>query len=351
MSDTRAHTNDDAELPYPDGWFAVAYQAELKPGQVLRRRLMGEDIVVYRTCGGAVRVVEPHCPHLGAHLGYGGRVEGENLICPFHHFAYAPGGACVRAYGGKVPKLALRGREFRERNGVIMVWRHAAGLPPQWEIPELGEDGFTAPLPRTMLLTAYPQDIHENAFDVGHFPTLHDYRSATITSTSFEGTRSTCRLVTERYFPVIGALHFPVYSQGFGLSLSYVQVKMPSIGAQGFAYIYTTPVGPRQMELRVLSASRFGGGETAPKGALGRVSVALSRLLTLALRPSTDKDFDADGPVWEHKRYVNLPRLAEGDGPIGPYRRWARQFYTWPSAAPEQLPGARAAAPHVSQRP
>ena len=62
---------------YPDGWFAVAFADELRPGQVLRRRFMGEDVVVYRTSGGVLRAVEPYCPHLGAHLGYGGRVEGE----------------------------------------------------------------------------------------------------------------------------------------------------------------------------------------------------------------------------------------------------------------------------------
>ncbi len=39
------------------------------------------------------------------------------------------------------------------------------------------------------------------------------------------------------------------------------------------------------------------------------------------------KDVLQDIPMWSTKAYVNLPALAEGDGPIGPYRRWARQFY------------------------
>ncbi|MFI1184431.1 Rieske 2Fe-2S domain-containing protein [Streptomyces sp. NPDC020799] len=319
-----------AELPYPNGWFAVAYQDRLRPGQVVRRRLMGENIVLYRTHKGTVRAIDPYCPHLGAHLGHGGRVEGEELVCPFHHFAFAPDGACVRtAYGKKVPSLTLRGHECRERNHVILVWWHAEGLPPQWEIPELWEDGFPSPIRRTSQLTAYPQDIHENAFDVGHFPTLHGYRSAQVVSSAFEGNRSESHLIAERYFPLVGAIDFPMNAQGFGLGLTHFLVRIPGLGAQGIAYFFTTPLEPQLLELRVLASSLIGAGASVPRG-LRSLRAALSWMLTHALRPSMNKDLDANVPVWEHKTYVNPPRLAEGDGHIGPYRHWARQFYTWP---------------------
>jgi hypothetical protein len=38
-------------------------------------------------------------------------------------------------------------------------------------------------------------------------------------------------------------------------------------------------------------------------------------------------DVAQDVPIWKVKRYVAPPALAEGDGPIGAYRRWTRQFY------------------------
>jgi hypothetical protein len=46
----------------------------------------------------------------------------------------------------------------------------------------------------------------------------------------------------------------------------------------------------------------------------------------IAFRTYCD-DVDADVPIWSTKLHVDPPRLAEGDGPIGRYRRWARQFY------------------------
>jgi hypothetical protein len=32
--------------------------------------------------------------------------------------------------------------------------------------------------------------------------------------------------------------------------------------------------------------------------------------------------------IWEHKRYLARPALAAGDGPLGLYRKWTRQFYS-----------------------
>ncbi|WP_078630554.1 Rieske 2Fe-2S domain-containing protein [Streptomyces roseochromogenus] len=70
------------ELPYPNGWFALAYSSELPRRKVLRRRLMGEDVVLYRTTRGTPRAVGAHCPHLGAHLGHGGRSRGRISSAP-----------------------------------------------------------------------------------------------------------------------------------------------------------------------------------------------------------------------------------------------------------------------------
>jgi hypothetical protein len=34
-----------------------------------------------------------------------------------------------------------------------------------------------------------------------------------------------------------------------------------------------------------------------------------------------------DFPIWENKLFRAQPALAEGDGPIAEFRRWAAQFY------------------------
>jgi hypothetical protein len=46
------------------------------------------------------------------------------------------------------------------------------------------------------------------------------------------------------------------------------------------------------------------------------------------------RQLEQDIPIWEHKVYWDHPVLCDGDGPIGLFRKWSRQFYsTTPSAA------------------
>jgi len=42
-------------------------------------------------------------------------------------------------------------------------------------------------------------------------------------------------------------------------------------------------------------------------------------------------DVYQDFKIWENKKYLIRTHLAPGDGPIGFYRLWARQFYNEPT--------------------
>lgn len=86
--------------PYPTGWFAVCFSHEVAPGAVRTVPFVGGEIVLYRTGSGVLRAVNAYCPHLGAHLGHGGRVNGESLVCPFHGFAYGTGERCLHPARG-----------------------------------------------------------------------------------------------------------------------------------------------------------------------------------------------------------------------------------------------------------
>ena len=40
------------------------------------------------------------------------------------------------------------------------------------------------------------------------------------------------------------------------------------------------------------------------------------------------RQLEQDIPIWEHKVYFDRPVLCDGDGPIGLFRKWCRQFYS-----------------------
>jgi nitrite reductase/ring-hydroxylating ferredoxin subunit len=290
---------------------------------------MGEDLVVYRTRGGVLRVVEPYCPHLGAHLGHGGWVEGEEIVCPFHHFAFGADGVCVRTgYGTRPPAARLVRREAREVNGAILVWHHASGAPPSWEVAPQPTDGFPPPFRHVATLVDHPQEVVENSIDIGHIGPLHGYRHARVRR-PFEahGPSFTVAAGGYREFPLTPPVEVVFDIVAHGLGHIWVNARIPRLRASAVFQAMTTPLDPLHVEIRFSVALRVG---THARSSSERL--LLSRLLTRALGPAFRSDIQQDFPVWEHKIYIEQPRLAKGDGPIPAFRRWARQFYSQPAS-------------------
>ena len=131
--------------PYPRGWFAVATSDELAPGDVARHLYFGQELVLFRTESGTPALFDAHCPHLGAHLGHGGKVRGETLVCPFHHFQFGIDGSCTAMpYGKRIPPGAKAQRwHLRERHGVILAWHCPKRSEPDWEMPDFDDRNWT----------------------------------------------------------------------------------------------------------------------------------------------------------------------------------------------------------------
>src|SRR6478752_3392703 len=70
--------------PVPNGWYAIASSGDLAPGQVLPLQVLNRDLVLFRAEDGRPCLVDAYCPHLGMHLGHGGKVVGDTIQCPFH---------------------------------------------------------------------------------------------------------------------------------------------------------------------------------------------------------------------------------------------------------------------------
>jgi len=108
-----AHGNaeEKVNLPIPFGWFAVARSQDLASGGVQPLYYFDEHLVLYRSMDGKSHVLEAFCPHLGAHLSHGGKVEDDVIVCPFHGWQFDSQGACVKVpYASQIPKRANRGR-------------------------------------------------------------------------------------------------------------------------------------------------------------------------------------------------------------------------------------------------
>jgi len=158
----------------PQGWYVFARSSEVKRSPV-SREVFGRRIVVYRTAAGKAVAMNARCWHMGADLG-GGCVRGENIVCPFHGWQFAPSGACAQVPGdGDAPPQARQSTyAVTERGGLIYVFNAARA---SYELPFF--DGVCA----ADLVGAAPFEfelncpwwlVGTNGFDVQHFLAAHD---------------------------------------------------------------------------------------------------------------------------------------------------------------------------------
>jgi len=338
-------------LPHPNGWFCIGLSHEWTRSTVLTRPFMGEDLVVYRTAGGTLHACRPYCPHLGAHLGAGGTVEGEHIVCPFHRFAFDGQGRCVKTPYGSPPRLALENLTVREVHGIAWVWHHSDAQPPTWELPEPlpGGEGHR-PIARVVDIASHPQEILENPFDYRHLPQLHHLEIEELTPPSPDGTLYRLHLRVARRIPLFGStLAQEMTGELIGLGGMHLVIDVSKFGFKSSAWLLPTPIGPWTTRIWILTSAELNASANAPRWLVETVLKPLARAISHAMLRWAAKDTSTDFPIWHHKRYLAHPGLNSADGPIGAYRRWARQFYPRPNSAADRHSGASAAGP-VSEK-
>ncbi len=168
---------------YPTGWFQVAWSDELPVETVKLVRSFGQDIVLWRAASGQVNANDAYCLHLGANLGVGGRVEGENLVCPWHAWRWnGEGRNTLIPYSSQTCKKQLRLRTYpvRELHGGIHLWHDLLHRPPSWEPPTLEQfqgDARFYPVDHAMRaehrVKTHPQLVVENGVDPAHIVPIH----------------------------------------------------------------------------------------------------------------------------------------------------------------------------------
>ncbi len=159
-------------------WFAVAWTSALPANKLEPVRVLGQDLVLWRSDGG-VQAWRDLCVHRGAKLSLGkiSRIETRECVtCPYHGWEYNAAGECVRipAHPDQPPPARARVESFAvcEKYGLVWV---CLGTP-SGDVPSFPEG--TAPGFR--LVSTGPYQFHakgpriiENLLDVAHLPTAH----------------------------------------------------------------------------------------------------------------------------------------------------------------------------------
>lgn len=143
-------------------WYVLARSEQLKPEKILTRSILSERIAVYRGSDGAPHALAARCPHMGADLGQG-RIQGSNIECAFHRWAFGPDGACKEhARKGTFSYPCM------ERYGLVWVFN---GPVPLFDIPDFsGYDYVRMP---ESTIRAHPHLLAANGLDIAHFESVH----------------------------------------------------------------------------------------------------------------------------------------------------------------------------------
>jgi phenylpropionate dioxygenase-like ring-hydroxylating dioxygenase large terminal subunit len=160
----------------PDHWYPVLECREVgrKPHGA---ELLGRRFVFWRSKDGTLHAQLDRCPHLGAALS-GGRIQDDQIVCPFHGFRYDSTGRCthVPAVGriGRIPAgLVATTFPVREAHGLVWLWwgdpRKATGSLPYFKELEKGWQHHTV---RVDWPVHYTRAI-ENQLDSAHLPFVH----------------------------------------------------------------------------------------------------------------------------------------------------------------------------------
>lgn len=300
----------------PAGWFHVADSDDVQPGRVVPLQYFGRDLVCYRGHDGDIRVFDAFCPHLGAHIGYGGEVDDDQLVCPFHGWKFAPDGRNTEIPYSSRPsrKARLASWPVTEANGGVYAWFDPDGAPPSWDVPHLPEctaDGYLLHIGDRWRMRTHVQEVMENTVDAAHFRFVHRTAGFGATDVLEDGPmlRATAAVtfVTPR-----GDVDGAVISELWGLGIDVVR---PQGIVDAAAVFWATPVDDEIIE----------AGYTffVPKDPDGDGMTSVAQGLVADFHQQATQDM----PIWEHKAYQQTPALAPDDGPIMRYRRWARQFY------------------------
>ena len=102
------------------------------------------------------------------------------------------------------------------------------------------------------------------------------------------------------------------------MGYSLVNVNVPLFHVNARLWVLPTSIDADRIMLRLALRMKKWG---FPLGAL--LSPLVARMILSGFVHDAGQDF----PIWENKRYTEIPALAKGDGPIGKYRQWAKQFY------------------------
>ena len=172
-------TSDPSARFLRNTWYVAAWSQDVVQGELFRRKILGESIVLFRDAGGAIAALADYCPHRFAPLHLGKLLPGGTLQCGYHGLEFNTGGACVHnPHGNGVipPAATVPAYPATEKHGIVWIWmgKRAAdpALIPDFSILDTAGDRLGHH--DHIVFEANIEFVTTNLLDLSHVSFLHD---------------------------------------------------------------------------------------------------------------------------------------------------------------------------------
>jgi phenylpropionate dioxygenase-like ring-hydroxylating dioxygenase large terminal subunit len=159
-----------------NAWYVAANDHEV--GRHLHAtRILGEDIVLYRTLDGRISALEDACPHRKLPLSMG-RLLDDTVECGYHGLVFDCSGSCVRAPGlAHAPARAVvRSYPAVERYGLVWIWMgepEKADTSSIMQVEHWGDPAWGMNRGDAMTVRCNYQYLTDNLLDPSHVSWVH----------------------------------------------------------------------------------------------------------------------------------------------------------------------------------
>eukprot|EP00656_Telonema_subtile_P002884 TRINITY_DN11319_c0_g1_i2.p1 TRINITY_DN11319_c0_g1~~TRINITY_DN11319_c0_g1_i2.p1 ORF type:complete len:464 (+),score=52.73 TRINITY_DN11319_c0_g1_i2:38-1429(+) len=352
--------------PFPNGWYCVCRSSDVAPGDVMPVTAFGKELVCFRGKDDRqVGVLHAFCPHLGTHLGHGGTVENDSIVCPYHSWGFNKTGQCtqipyctrpISSYGDRVNAGSY---QCVEAAGCVLVWFHAENEEPWYQptlMTDIDDDGYSHvgdfPVPNWHMHLC---EVSANACDWYHFKTVHQWLGQKSSDLfKFIWVRHACKthmkLLGEEANGDKACKVDPLSPRGESLPPEMIVLEESPVSIKFFGYLPIPPPLFRHFkaeawfqgpQLSIFKVRSWMIGECriifnfTPEKPFLQLCVCRAyctrwfpRFLARFLARQAIATIEQDRAVWENKLTCNPKKLVAKDGPFAAYGTWVKQFFT-----------------------
>jgi phenylpropionate dioxygenase-like ring-hydroxylating dioxygenase large terminal subunit len=296
------------------GWFQIAFESELE-GNLTSVSLGDRRLLCVKRHQDTVEVYEAICPHRGADLGVGGRLDGCVVKCPYHGHRVALGlDGSERFRVARYPSQTVGGLVF------ALVGDFEPGPLPAM-LDELNRSHRIFPGWKKTIKVA-PEMVIENAFDWAHFKPVHNVIETVhgepeteegifrgelqlkVGPSMWQGTDDGSTWVM-----------VPLRARAYSPNLTITQIAVGGGDHPHWVIAGAVPNSDGTSTVRLSVALPLNNDGSAPPKEVADIILQFESM-----------GLEQDRPVWENLAINAQPHYTEEDANVLAFRQWCNRF-------------------------